>query len=119
MLIVVFYGEGCVEVWDDVYFVVFESKGLVVLCYVDNFGKVIEIYLVNLNGLLNGIMVVMIENGWVMIMMLYLECVFCIVVNFWYLENWGEDSLWMCIFCNVCKQLGQFYLLLFCIWVVL
>lgn len=102
-MIVVFYGEGCVEVCDVVYLVVLESKGLVVLCYVDNFGKVIEIYLVNLNGLLNGIMLVMIESGWVIIMMLYLECVFCIVSNFWYLENWGEDGLWMCIFCNVCK----------------
>lgn len=103
MSIVVFYGEGRVEVRDAAYLAVLESKGLVVLRYVDNFGKVIEIYSVNSNGLSNGITVVTIESGRVIIMMSYSERVFRIVSNFWYSENWGEDGLWMRIFRNARK----------------
>lgn len=59
-----------------------------------------------MNGLFEGIIGIIFIDGCVMVMMLYLECVFCIVVNLWYLDEWCEDSLWMCMFCNVCKNVG-------------
>lgn len=40
-------------------------------------------------------------DGCVVIMMFYLECVFCVVSNLWYLEDWIEDGVWMRLFRNV------------------
>ncbi len=47
MPIAVSHGEGRVEVRDDAHLAALESKGLVALRYVDNFGKVTETYPAN------------------------------------------------------------------------
>ena len=83
-----------------------ESKGLVALRYVDNFGKVTETYPANPNGSPNGITAVTTESGRVTIMMPHPERVFRTVSNSWHPENWGEDGPWMRIFRNARKQLG-------------
>ncbi|HFY2364947.1 TPA: phosphoribosylformylglycinamidine synthase, partial [Salmonella enterica subsp. enterica serovar Typhimurium] len=106
MPIAVSHGEGRVEVRDDAHLASLESKGLVALRYVDNFGKVTETYPANPNGSPNGITAVTTENGRVTIMMPHPERVFRTVANSWHPENWGEDSPWMRIFRNARKQLG-------------
>ncbi|PTJ08145.1 phosphoribosylformylglycinamidine synthase, partial [Staphylococcus succinus] len=55
MPIAVSHGEGRVEVRDAAHLAALESKGLVALRYVDNFGKVTETYPANPNGSPNGI----------------------------------------------------------------
>lgn len=76
VLIVIVYGEGFVDFLQigDI------DKVFIVMCYVDYCGVVIEVYLFNFNGLLQGIILVMILDGCFMVLMLYVECVFCIVI---------------------------------------
>lgn len=106
MPIAVSHGEGRVEVRDDAHLANLESKGLVALRYVDNFGKVTQNYPANPNGSPNGITAVTSESGRVTIMMPHPERVFRTVANSWHPENWGEDGPWMRIFRNARKQLG-------------
>ena len=106
MPIAVSHGEGRVEVRDDAHLAQLESKGLVALRFVDNFGKVTETYPANPNGSVNGITAVTSESGRATIMMPHPERVFRTVSNSWHPENWGEDSPWMRIFRNARKQLG-------------
>ncbi|MGX8028864.1 phosphoribosylformylglycinamidine synthase subunit PurQ, partial [Klebsiella pneumoniae] len=83
-----------------------ESKGLVALRFVDNFGNVTETYPANPNGSPNGITAVTTESGRVTVMMPHPERVYRTVSNSWHPENWGEDGPWMRIFRNARKQLG-------------
>ncbi|KAF1368558.1 phosphoribosylformylglycinamidine synthase [Yokenella regensburgei] len=106
MPIAVSHGEGRVEVRDGAHLAALESKGLVALRYVDNFGNVTETYPANPNGSPNGITAVTSETGRVTVMMPHPERVFRTVANSWHPENWGEDSPWMRIFRNARKQLG-------------
>ena len=106
MPIAVSHGEGQVEVRDAAHLAQLESKGLVALRFVDNFGKVTETYPANPNGSANGITAVTSESGRATIMMPHPERVFRTVSNSWHPENWGEDSPWMRIFRNARKQLG-------------
>jgi phosphoribosylformylglycinamidine synthase, single chain form len=106
MPIAVSHGEGHVEVRDAAHLAALESKGLVALRFVDNFGKVTETYPANPNGSPNGITAVTTESGRVTIMMPHPERVFRTVANSWHPENWGEDGPWMRIFRNARKQLG-------------
>ena len=106
MPIAVSHGEGRVEVRDAAHLAALESKGLVALRYVDNFGKVTETYPANPNGSPNGITSITTESGRVTIMMPHPERVFRTVSNSWHPENWGEDGPWMRIFRNARKQLG-------------
>ena len=106
MPIAVSHGEGRVEVRDAAHLAQLESKGLVALRYVDNFGKVTGTYPANPNGSPNGITAVTSENGRVTLMMPHPERVFRTVSNSWHPENWGEDSPWMRIFRNARQQLG-------------
>jgi phosphoribosylformylglycinamidine synthase len=106
MPIAVSHGEGRVEVRDAAHLAALESKGLVALRFVDNFGNVTETYPANPNGSPNGITAVTSENGRVTIMMPHPERVFRTVSNSWHPENWGEDGPWMRIFRNARKQLG-------------
>ena len=106
MPIAVSHGEGRVEVRDEAHLAQLESKGLVGMRYVDNFGKVTENYPANPNGSPNGIAAVTSETGRVTIMMPHPERVFRTVANSWHPENWGEDGPWMRIFRNARKQLG-------------
>ncbi len=106
MPIAVSHGEGRVEVRDTGHLAALESKGLVALRYIDNFGAVTETYPANPNGSPNGITAVTSESGRATIMMPHPERVFRSVSNSWHPENWGEDSPWMRIFRNARKQLG-------------
>ncbi|WP_428943781.1 phosphoribosylformylglycinamidine synthase [Pantoea sp. FN060301] len=106
MPIAVSHGEGFVEVRDDAHLATLESKGLVALRYVDNFGKVTQQYPANPNGSPNGITAVTNESGRVTIMMPHPERVFRTVSNSWHPEGWGEDSPWMRLFRNARRQLG-------------
>lgn len=106
MPIAVSHGEGFVEVRDDAHLATLESKGLVALRFVDNFGKVTQQYPANPNGSPNGITAVTNESGRVTIMMPHPERVFRTVSNSWHPAEWGEDSPWMRIFRNARKQLG-------------
>ena len=106
MPIAVSHGEGFVEVRDDAHLAQLESKGLVALRFVDNFGKVTLQYPANPNGSPNGITAVTNESGRVTIMMPHPERVFRTVSNSWHPAEWGEDSPWMRIFRNARKQLG-------------
>ncbi|MEQ4586173.1 MAG: phosphoribosylformylglycinamidine synthase, partial [Pantoea agglomerans] len=106
MPIAVSHGEGFVEVRDASHLAALESKGLVALRFVDNFGKVTETYPANPNGSPNGITAVTNESGRVTIMMPHPERVFRTVSNSWHPAEWGEDSPWMRIFRNARKQLG-------------
>ncbi|VFS81103.1 Phosphoribosylformylglycinamidine synthase [Raoultella terrigena] len=92
MPIAVSHGEGQVEVRDGAHLAQLESKGLVALRFVDNFGKVTESYPANPNGSPNGITAVTSESGRATIMMPHPERVFRSVANSWHPENWGEDS---------------------------
>ena len=106
MPIAVSHGEGLVEVRDAAHLAALESKGLVALRFIDNFGAVTESYPANPNGSPNGITAVTSESGRVTIMMPHPERVFRTVANSWHPEEWGEDSPWMRIFRNARKQLG-------------
>ncbi|WP_336280860.1 phosphoribosylformylglycinamidine synthase [Cronobacter dublinensis] len=106
MPIAVSHGEGRVEVRDAAHLAALESKGLVALRYIDNFGAVTETYPANPNGSPNGITAVTTESGRVTIMMPHPERVFRTVANSWHPASWGEDSPWMRIFRNARKQLG-------------
>lgn len=106
MPIAVSHGEGRVEVRDATHLAQLESKGLVALRFVDNFGNVTQTYPANPNGSPNGITAVTNESGRVTLMMPHPERVFRTVSNSWHPENWGEDSPWMRIFRNARKQLG-------------
>ncbi|PZL97265.1 phosphoribosylformylglycinamidine synthase [Pantoea sp. ARC607] len=106
MPIAVSHGEGFVEVRDAAHLAALESKGLVALRFVDNFGKVTETYPANPNGSPNGITAVTNESGRVTIMMPHPERVFRTVSNSWHPAEWGEDGPWMRIFRNARRQLG-------------
>jgi len=106
MPIAVSHGEGFVEVRSEAHLAQLESKGLVALRFVDNFGKVTQQYPANPNGSPNGITAVTNESGRVTIMMPHPERVFRTVSNSWHPAEWGEDSPWMRIFRNARKQLG-------------
>lgn len=106
MPIAVSHGEGHVEVRDAAHLAALESKGLVALRFIDNFGKVTQNYPANPNGSPNGITAVTNESGRVTIMMPHPERVFRTVSNSWHPAEWGEDSPWMRIFRNARKQLG-------------
>lgn len=106
MPIAVSHGEGRVEVRNEAHLAQLESKGLVALRYIDNFGAVTENYPANPNGSPNGITAVTSESGRVTIMMPHPERVFRTVANSWHPTHWGEDSPWMRIFRNARKQLG-------------
>ncbi|SUX84440.1 phosphoribosylformylglycinamidine synthase [Citrobacter koseri] len=75
---------------DDAHLAGLESKGLVALRYVDNFGKVTENYPANPNGSPNGITAVTTENGRATIMMPHPERVFRTVSNSWHPGKLGR-----------------------------
>lgn len=106
MPIAVSHGEGRVEVRDAAHLAALESKGLVALRYVDNFGKVTETYPANPNGSPNGITAVTTESGRVTIMMPHRNVFSVLSATPRHPENWGEDGPWMRIFRNARKQLG-------------
>ena len=77
-----------------------ESQQKVALRFVDNQGKVTQLYPANPNGSVNGITGLTSEDGRVTIMMPHPERVFRAVTNSWRDPNWNEDSPWMRMFRN-------------------
>ncbi|BDH44906.1 phosphoribosylformylglycinamidine synthase [Salmonella enterica subsp. enterica serovar Choleraesuis] len=104
--IAVSHGEGQVELRDGAHLAELESKGLVALRYVDNYGNATERYPANPNGSVNGITAVTSESGRATIMMPHPERVFRTVANSWHPEEWAEDGPWMRLFRNARRQLG-------------
>ncbi|PPI88932.1 phosphoribosylformylglycinamidine synthase [Candidatus Pantoea edessiphila] len=98
------HGEGCIDNHITKNILALENKNLVVLKFVDNFGKATEIYPANPNGSIRGITSVTNENGRVTIMMPHPERVFRTVSNSWHPMDWEEDSPWMQIFYNARNQ---------------
>ncbi|MXP56604.1 phosphoribosylformylglycinamidine synthase [Pantoea sp. Mhis] len=104
--IVVSHSEGLVEVRNNQHLFELEKNKLVVMRFIDNFGKTTENYPANPNGSPNGITAVTNTNGRVTIMMPHPERVFRSINNSWYPTEWGEDGPWMRIFRNAIKHLS-------------
>lgn len=100
MPIAVSHGEGHAEFASKDALQAVESQQKVALRFVDNQGKVTQLYPANPNGSVNGITGLTSEDGRVTIMMPHPERVFRAVTNSWRDPNWNEDSPWMRMFRN-------------------
>ena len=82
------------------------ARFLVAARYVDNRGKVSEVYPYNPNGSPQGITSLTTPDGRFTILMPHPERVFRSVLFSWHPGNWGEDSPWMRMFRNARKWIG-------------
>ena len=82
------------------------QQGLVVMRYVDNYGKATENYPANPNGSPQGIAGLTTLDGRFTIMMPHPERVFRTVQNSWHPDEWGEDGPWMRMFRNARAYVG-------------
>lgn len=101
--IAISHGEGRIKSLKNINLL--ELKKLVVLRYVDNYGKVTEMYPFNPNGSIKGITALTNEAGNITIMMPHPERVFRTVTNSWHPKEWEENSPWIQIFHNAYKYL--------------
>jgi phosphoribosylformylglycinamidine synthase len=102
MPIVVSHGEGRAE-FD---LAEQQAQAFVAMRYLDNAGKVSEVYPYNPNGSSAGITGVTTADGRFTIMMPHPERVFRTVQMSWRPEHLGEDSPWMRLFRNARKWVG-------------
>ncbi|XZQ58112.1 MAG: phosphoribosylformylglycinamidine synthase [Arsenophonus sp.] len=102
--IVVSHGEGQVHVPSIRDLDLLEKNNLVVLRFVDNYGRVTQQYPANPNGSVNGITAVTNLDGRITIMMPHPERVFRTINHSWHPSEWGEYSPWMRIFRNARLQ---------------
>ncbi|MFP3019575.1 MAG: phosphoribosylformylglycinamidine synthase [Arsenophonus sp.] len=98
------HSEGQVEMRHISHLDLLEKNQLVVLRFVDNYGKITQKYPANPNGSINGITSVTSLDGRATIMMPHPERVFRTVTHSWHPPEWGEDSPWMRIFRNARRQ---------------
>ena len=103
MPVAVAHGEGCAEFPDEKAVSVIAS--LVALRYVDNRGKITEVYPLNPNGSPLGIAGVTTPDGRFSILMPHPERGFRTVQHSWH-PDWGEDGSWMRMFRNARKWVG-------------
>lgn len=103
MPIAVAHGEGRAEFSDEKAVSVISS--LVTLRYVDNRGKIAEIYPLNPNGSPAAIAGVTTPDGRFSILMPHPERGFRTVQHSWH-PDWGEDASWMRMFRNARKWVG-------------
>jgi phosphoribosylformylglycinamidine synthase len=82
------------------------ARYLVAARYVDNRGKVSEIYPYNPNGSPNGVTALTTPDGRFTIHMPHPERVFRSVLFSWHPAGWGEDSPWMRMFRNARAWVG-------------
>ncbi|HEX4763220.1 MAG TPA: phosphoribosylformylglycinamidine synthase, partial [Usitatibacter sp.] len=82
------------------------ARFLVAARYVDNRGKVSEVYPYNPNGSPQGITSLTTPDGRFTILMPHPERVFRSVLFSWHPDGWGEDSPWMRMFRNARKWVG-------------
>jgi phosphoribosylformylglycinamidine synthase len=83
-----------------------ESRGLVSLRYVDNYGKPTERFPLNPNGSPAGITGLTTPDGRVTLMMPHPERVFRTVTHSWAPDEWGEDGPWLRMFRNARHWVG-------------
>jgi phosphoribosylformylglycinamidine synthase len=83
-----------------------QRGALVAMRYIDNHGKVAEIYPFNPNGSPQGIAGVTTADGRFSIMMPHPERVFRTVQMSWHPDGWGEDGPWLRMFRNARKWLS-------------
>lgn len=76
------------------------ARFLVAARYVDNRGKVSEVYPYNPNGSPHGVTALTTPDGRFTIIMPHAERVFRTVAMSWHPADWGEDSPWMRMFRN-------------------
>jgi phosphoribosylformylglycinamidine synthase len=76
------------------------ARFLVAARYVDNRGKVTEVYPYNPNGSPQGVTALTTPDGRFTILMPHPERVFRSVLFSWHPDGWGEDSPWMRMFRN-------------------
>jgi phosphoribosylformylglycinamidine synthase len=104
--IAIAHGEGRAE-----FSAVFSAQqvtqtGLVVMRYVDNYGKVTDNYPANPNGSPQGITGLTTVDGRFTIMMPHPERVFRTVQNSWHPNTWSEDGPWLRMFRNARVYVG-------------
>jgi phosphoribosylformylglycinamidine synthase len=102
--IVVSHGEGHADFGDEKNLEA--AKGLVTMSYVDNSGKLTELYPFNPNGSPQGITGLTTPDGRFSIMMPHPERVFRAVQNSWYPHEWKENGAWLRMFQNARKWVG-------------
>ncbi len=106
MPIAVAHGEGHAEFADEAHLNNLLDSGALALRYVDNYGKVTEMYPANPNGSPAGVTGVTTTDGRVTIMMPHPERVYRAVTNSWSPDNWSEDGAWMRMFRNARVWVG-------------
>ncbi len=82
------------------------EEHLVVLRYVDHYGRVTQNYPANPNGSPQGITALTTPDGRVTVMMPHPERVFRAIQNSWRPDSWGEDGPWFRIFRNARLWVG-------------
>ena len=82
------------------------DNALVVLRYVDNYGKPTERYPSNPNGSPRGITALTTTDGRVTIMMPHPERVTRTVQHSWHPDDWGKDGPWLRLFQNARQWVG-------------
>lgn len=104
--VVVAHGEGRVQLHGGQMPSRALESGLVVLRYVDNYGRPTETYPANPNGSPLGMAGFTNEDGRFTIMMPHPERVFRKMQNSWHPGEWGEDGPWMRMFRNARVWVG-------------
>ena len=82
------------------------DNALVVMRYVDNYGKPTERYPSNPNGSPRGITALTTTDGRVTIMMPHPERVTRTVQHSWHPDDWGKDGPWLRLFQNARQWVG-------------
>lgn len=82
------------------------DNALVVMRYVDNYGKPTERYPSNPNGSARGITALTTTDGRVTIMMPHPERVTRTVQHSWHPDDWGKDGPWLRLFQNARQWVG-------------
>jgi len=104
--IVVAHGEGRAVFIDQKQLQAAINANLVVLNFVDNYGKTTEIYPANPNGSPHGITGITTRDGRVTLLMPHPERVFRTVQHSWHPKEWEEDSPWLRMFRNARVWVG-------------
>jgi phosphoribosylformylglycinamidine synthase len=106
MPIAVAHGEGRAEFPEGVSPSILRESNLLVMQFVDNFGKPTQTYPMNPNGSPEGISGICSADGRFTLMMPHPERVYRTVQNSWHPDEWGEDGPWLRLFRNARKWIG-------------
>ena len=83
-----------------------QDSAVVALRYVDNHGRVAQIYPFNPNGSPDGIAGLTTPDGRFTIMMPHPERIFRTLQMSWHPDSWGEDGPWLRMFRNARARIG-------------